>query len=153
MITATFLLWMISIAVLALGGCEKEEKNEDGLQCPVTMQEGADDNVIGKWKLVKASIIKLAHGISTEDYSCNNIIYHFKEDGSLIISGVDEGMHIRGNGVYSFELKDTMLYDHMEYDYTLKIGEIRKACGIHNNAMVLDASPVDGNTLHFFRVE
>lgn len=153
-INPTYLLWMALVVILALlGGCQKEEKNEDDLQCPVTVKEGADDDVIGKWKLVKATIIKLAYGISTEDYSCSDIVYHFSEDGSLIISGVDDGMSVIGNGEYSFEFKDTKLYEHMEYDYTLEIGQLNIACGIHDNAMILDASPVDGNILYFIRVE
>ena len=154
MITPTYLLWMILVVILSLsGGCEKEEKNKNQLQCTVTVKKGADDDIIGKWKLVKARIIKLAHDISTEDYSCNDIIYHFKADGSLIISGVDDGMPVMRNGEYAFEFNDTILYDHLEYDHTLKIGKSKKACGIHNNAMTLDASPVDGNTLYFIRVE
>ena len=147
-------LWIVWISVLAFsGGCEKKEINENDLQCPVTAKEGSDDDIIDKWKLVKVNIIKLAEEIRMEDYSCDDIIYHFREDRSLLISGVEDGMPVRQNGEYPFELIDSVLYENMDYDYTLKIGSQKIACDIEDNAMILDASPLDGNTLYFVRAE
>lgn len=149
-----YLFWIQLIAVLAFaGGCEKKEINENELQCPVTIQEGSDDDIMGKWKLIKADITRLAEEIRTEDYSCDDIIYYFGEDGSLLISGVEDGMPVQQNGEYSYELIDSILYEHMDYDYTLKIDSQKIACGMEDNAMILDASPLDGNTLYFVRVE
>lgn len=154
MIKPAYLFWMLLITILVLtGGCEKKEINENELKCPVTAKEGSDDDIIGKWKLVKVNIIKLAEEIRTEDYSCDDIIYHFREDRSLLISGVEDGMPVRQNGEYPFELMDSVLYEHMNYDHTLKIDSLKTACGIEDNAMILDASPLDGNTLYFVRVE
>src|SRR5690625_4871784 len=154
MIKPAYLFWMLLITVLVLaGGCEKKEINENELQCPVTAKEGSDDDIIGKWKLLEANIIKLAEEIRMEDYSCDDIIYYFREDGSLLISGVEDGMPVRQNGEYSFELKDSVLYKHMNYDHTLKIDSQKIACDMEDNALILDASPLDGNTLYFVRIE
>src|SRR5690625_1434210 len=154
MIKPAYLFWMLLITILVLtGGCEKKEINENELQCPVTIQEGSDDDIMGKWKLIKADITRLAEEIRTEDYSCDDIIYHFREDRSLLISGVEDGMPVQQNGEYSYELIDSILYEHMDYDYTLKIDSQKIACGMEDNAMILDASPLDGNTLYFVRVE
>lgn len=127
--------------------------NEDNLQCPVTAKEGADDDIIGKWKLVKAETIKLAYGISIEDYSCNNIIYHFQEDDSLVISGISEGMPGHENGEYSFEFNDAKLYEGIEEEYTVKIEDMSIACSIQDNHMVLNNSFLDGDILYFVRIE
>lgn len=149
-----YLFWIQLVTVPAFaGGCEKKEINENELKCPVTIQEGSDDDVMGKWKLVKTDITRLAEEIRTEDYSCDDIIYHFREDSSLLISGVEDGIPVRQNGEYPFELIDSVLYEHMNYDHTLKIGSQKIACGIEDNAMILDASPLDGDTLYFVRVE
>src|SRR5690625_7925740 len=129
MIKPAYLFLMLLITILVLtGGCEKKEINENELQCPVTIQEGSDDDIMGKWKLIKADITRLAEEIRTEDYSCDDIIYYFREDGSLLISGVEDGMPVQQNGEYSYELIDSILYEHMDYDYTLKIEIGRASC-------------------------
>lgn len=147
------LLWAILIMILPmLGACQKQEVNNDELKCPVTAKEGPDDNIIGKWKFVKTRTAALAAPSKTYDYSCNNVIFHFKEDGLLVISGVSEGIRSFGNGEYSFEFKDVPFFTGMDGTYTITIGYISGACSIQENKMIIDRSPLDGDRQYFVRV-
>ncbi|HLW50226.1 MAG TPA: hypothetical protein VKZ78_04580 [Sphingobacteriaceae bacterium] len=157
------LLWVILVMVLPmLGACQKQEINDDELKCPVTAIEGPDDNILGKWKLVKTRTSafnppsKIEDQRSRiEDYSCNNIIYHFKEDGLLIVSGTYEGVFGFTNGEYSFVFSNTPSSDGMEdkFKLTLKIEQRDVPCSINNNNMIIDYAPGDGHTHYFVRVE
>lgn len=150
------LVWAMLIMVLPmLGACQKDEINNNELKCPVTAIEGANDNVVGKWKLVKVRIVQLDDGISMKDYSCKNIIYDFKQDGSLVVNGAQKDVHSFENGEYSFVFSDTPIWEGMgdEFKFTLKIGSTGAACGINNNIMIVDYAPLDGNTYYFVRFE
>lgn len=143
------------------GACQKNEPNRDELKlkCPFMPKNGADDNVLGKWKLVKGRGSMMAPTpAQVQDYSCNNVIYHFQEDGTLHITGVSEGMISYPNGQYFFELKDDQLFEAIEEKYTLELGTTttaagRVACGIQENIMILNNSFIDGSKLTLYRVE
>ncbi len=148
-----YLLWTVCIMALPLLlGCQKEDKlEEDSLQCPIVAKEGPDNNIVGKWKLVKAKAV--FNNPRTKDYSCSNIEYDFQEGGVLIVTGTSEDNLGYAEGQYPFEFKDTKLYEGIKEEYTVKIEKTSIACGIQNNNMVLDDSSLDGNILYFIRVE
>jgi hypothetical protein len=53
--------------------------------CPSLVKIGQVDGIVGKWKLVLE-----INGKDTIDRSCENLVYHFKKDGTLAISGSAE---------------------------------------------------------------
>ena len=61
------------------------------------------NQIIGNWKLMEAKFYGLEGGGSSEgsiDYSNENIIYNFKSNGILIVSGGDNAGY--PNGEYEF---------------------------------------------------
>lgn len=149
-----YLLWAVYMMMLSLfGACQKADKlDKDGLQCPVVAKEGPDDSVIGKWKFVKVE--KVFYNPRTIDYSCSDIEYEFQEGGVLIVTGASEDTRsYKKDGQYSFEFKDTKLYEHAPEKYTLKIENSSISCGIQDNKMVFNDSDFDGDIVHFVRVE
>lgn len=120
------------------------------LDCPVVPMAGADDDITGKWKLVTAVQPFTSEGPITTDHSCHNTIYHFQVDGTLTISSDREGVLV---GQYEYELKHQPLFEHLDRDYTLIIGNGKDACSIFEGSMVLDNSPLDGPVLHLIRIQ
>lgn len=153
-----YLLWVVCIITLSLlGACQKEnklEKDSLNLKCPVIAKEGPNDSVIGKWKLVKVEIVFApTTEQSTRDYSCDNIVYEFQEGGILIVTGTSENMRAYKNGQYPFEFKDTKLNEYAPEKYTLEIKNRSISCGIQDNKMIFNDSDLDGDIVHFVRVE
>ena len=60
------------------------------MACPVVAVSGADDDVVGKWQLVKVHTVFRAEGEGIADHSCDNTVYHFQKDGILTISSDKE---------------------------------------------------------------
>lgn len=58
------------------------------MACPVVAVSAPDDDITGKWKLVKGQTV--FYEPRTEDYSCSNSVYHFQQDGILTISSDKE---------------------------------------------------------------
>lgn len=153
-----FLLWTVCILTLSLfGACQKEDKLEkDGLQCPVVAKEGPDDNIVGKWKLVKIQVTSFSPyppPASMIDYSCDNIVYEFQEGGILIVTGAPKDIRSYENGEYPFEFTNTPLNEYAPEKYTLKIKNRGISCGIQDNKMVFNDSDLDGDIVHFVRIE
>jgi hypothetical protein len=55
------------------------------LACPSPAKTGKEDDIIGKWKLVLE-----INKSDTSDRSCEDIVYHFREDGTLTVSNSSE---------------------------------------------------------------
>lgn len=84
--------------------CTVNEEIENlNLNCPVSPVCGRKDDIVGKWKLVKATE---AWGMNpqTTDHSCDHIIYEFRKDGKLVITSDIEG-----------ELEGEYSYTYIEY--------------------------------------
>lgn len=146
------LLWIPLIMVLPFfSACKKDDHLDEALRCPVEAVNGANDNITGKWKLVKAKAV--FRDPRTEDYSCNDIVYDFRADGMLVISGTTKNPIGYDEGQYAYEFSIGKLYQEAEEDYTLKIGNTSLACNIEENQLVINESPLDGPILHLVRVE
>lgn len=85
-------LWPLLLLSLLFGiSCSDNDsecmvKNEIAdLKCPVSPICGKKDDIVGKWKLVKAQS-KRPIEPSKIDYSCEEIIYEFRTDKILVIS-------------------------------------------------------------------
>lgn len=115
------------------------------MACPVVAVSGPDDDITGKWKLVKGQTV--FYEPRTEDYSCSNIVYHFQQDGIVTISS-DKEDYSPDSSAYEFE--QISLYTH---DFTLKIGNIEYGCSISEGKMILDNSQLDGPIRYFVRIQ
>ncbi len=75
------ILLMIPLLFILIGmaGCEDENQ-----KCNLLAIKGPIDNIVGKWKQVRVERIPEEYSM-TVDYSCNNIIYSFQEDGKLVV--------------------------------------------------------------------
>jgi len=142
-----FRLVMPILLLLFVGaGC-----NENEQKCTTIAVEGPENNVIGKWKQVKGKTVFDKPQIV--DYSCNNIIYNFKSDGSLsIYSDIDNPIGYN-SGEYIYEFSLYSLYENIDENYTLKIENSSWACGISGSNMVLNNTPLDGPILYFVRIQ
>lgn len=97
-------LWSLFLLSLLLFGfsCNDNDSectvNEEiaNLNCPVSPVCGKKDDIVGKWKLVKAQSKRSVEPAKI-DYSCEEIIYEFRTDKKLVISsnvdGQFEGEH------------------------------------------------------------
>ncbi|MCL6260907.1 hypothetical protein M3O96_17520 [Aquiflexum sp. TKW24L] len=131
------------------GGCQEREDPDGELKCQVDAVTGPEDDVVGKWKMVweRGAFFNR----DTIDYSCNNIIYHFRPDGFLEVrSDVEEAGLPQGD--YNYELTMSPLYEHMG-GYTLRISNTSWICYIKKTSMTLDIRPLDGPVTHFIRKE
>ena len=142
----------IFIFLLTIVSCRKDEIPEQNLKCPVVAVNGADDNILGKWKLVNANIV--FSNPRTEDYSCDEIIYDFRADGILVVSSGASGDSVgHQQGQYTYAFTADRLFEGIEESYTLSINETKIASGIKNNKLVLNDSPLDGPILYFVRIQ
>ena len=122
------------------------------IACQVVPVAGANDDITGKWKLVKGRT--LFYEPRTEDFSCNDIVYHFQADGKLTISRDIEDLMGFSAGQHTYEFEHQPLFvEYSELGYTLKIEKIKSLCGISGGSMIIDRSPFDGPILHLIRIQ
>lgn len=57
--------------------------------CKVTPVCGEKGNIVGKWKLVKATEA-LVTAPTSIDYSCEDIVYEFRPDNKLVVTSSGE---------------------------------------------------------------
>ena len=89
------------------------------IACQVVPVAGANDDITGKWKLVKGRT--LFYEPRTEDFSCNDIVYHFQADGKLTISRDIEDLMGFSAGQHTYEFEHQPLFvEYSELGYTLK---------------------------------
>lgn len=142
---------MLCFCLMLHAGCETNGLSNHNLECKVNAVDGAQDNVIGKWRLVKLE--EVFYNPKVTDYSCYIIIYHFNEEGKLLVSSNIEENIIYEPGEYDYSFNIGTLYEGGEENYTLKISSINWACGIQESNMALNNAPVDGPKLYFVRIE
>lgn len=140
---------LVTVFLISMWGCSKNNDLDDGQRCKVEVKIGQDDEIIGDWKLIKGQTV--FNEPKTVDYSCENVIYKFEEDGSLVISSNTEDLIDLGTGEYLYQLRFEPLEASNE-EFTLKIGEAEMGCEISADAMILNSSYLDGPILHFARI-
>ncbi|MCE7054021.1 hypothetical protein LZF95_04970 [Algoriphagus sp. AGSA1] len=151
--TTTLLPFLCSVlSILPLAGCTESESPDEVLGCQVETVAGPEDDVTGKWKLIRQNTFRLYNGdIEVKDYSCDNIVYHFNPNGVVKIDNDVEGGGRHVTGEYVFELI-RHAFDGKDY-YVLKIGTLNWPCRIKESHMTLNMAHVDGPTLYFSRIE
>lgn len=112
------------------------------------------NQITAEWKLIRAEFYELEGGNPSEsliDYSDQNIIYDFKSNGTLIVSGGENAGYYNGNYEYFFGedhlgggMSDPKILlvtiDQTKWTYDLKDGKL-----------TLGLSHVDGPDLVFER--
>lgn len=94
------------------------------LACSVVARKGLNTEITGKWKLLKVSTV--FYNPQTIDYSCDDVVYHFRSNETLTISSdIHKNLIIVDPIKYSLSLSP--LYENME-GFTLKINGSTVAC-------------------------
>jgi len=136
-----FLLSMM--IVLSCFSCQNSS-DEEGVAGDI------DFSIIGKWKLVKS---EHPWGGQTIDYSKHSIVYEFRKDNILKVSGepADIGRFYCGE---TGESSYSIIEPNKENSFrTLKIGN-NGYCWhkVSAKELILDESPLDGGKIYFIRI-
>lgn len=144
------LVLLLITSLILLGACQEDESPVVELNCHVEGILGPDDDVAGKWKLVKESIISIVHQeIEVRDYSCENIYYHFKQDGKLEIQNDGEGgFYESGNYDYEF-----ILPSENESHFILELENFQWRVEIVGKVMTFKMANLDEPIKYFIRME
>ncbi|SIS50540.1 hypothetical protein [Belliella pelovolcani] len=139
---------LLFLVLIMMASCQEDAAPDDELRCQVEAIDGSEDEVVGKWKLIKAEI--LFGNPRNEDYSCDNIIYHYRNDGILRITNNTSDIS-HGSGEYPYEFIPASL---SENGYPiLKRANSIWPCHIEKNNMTIYLMALDGPILHFLRTE
>ena len=111
-----------------------------------------DASIIGKWKLENIRVNSRS-GICCADCSLNNIVYEFKQDGSLTVSGNTDNYGLHESGEYTF-IKDEWSLGLDGYPWGLNINKGNTLWYmLSSKKLIIDYSPLDGATLYFVKIE
>lgn len=107
------------------------------------------NQIIGNWKLTEAKFYGI-EGEGSIDYSDENIIYNFKANGILVVSGGDNAGYT--NGEYEYFFGEDHLGGNTDPKVLLvKINNSKWTYDLTNKKMTLGQSYVDGPNLIFER--
>lgn len=145
-----FLNILISMSLFLLSVSCKEESEQMSIKqkCSVQTIEGENNNVIGEWRLIREDLIFNPAGPTEIDFSCDDVVYTFSEDGIVSISSDIDTHKAYTNGKYLYEFKNTSTPVS-----TLIINGITWPCQVIASKMILDNSPTDGGRLTFYRTK
>jgi hypothetical protein len=134
---------ILMMAIVVLSSCSKD--NDDD----------ATNQIVGKWKLVKIEYYKrdanTNGSLQSTDYSVKNIIYDFRLNNKLIISGEDNMDSENRVSDYVFE-KDYLSGFPSEGEskmFLVKIDGSKWTYSLTNGIMKLGQSYIDGSDLYF----
>lgn len=150
-------LLSLVLAITVCIGCTDRDDDPD-IRCPVVADKGPDDDITGKWKLLKTEKISTVDPMLI-DFSCDDITYHFQENGSLMIysNKNDYVGHPRGDHRYEFIPSPFNQKTHV-----LAIEGTQYACIILKENMELNLEPLSGplgpmrefrTVLYFIRIQ
>lgn len=139
--------------LIGMAGCEDENQ-----KCNLRAIKGPIDNIVGKWKQVRVERIPEEYSM-TADYSCDNIIYSFQEDGKLVI--MSDKIEYIGHSTreYEYEFRKS---PHGQIYHSLIIDGRQYPCTINkDNTMIFDLEPDPGplgvrayrTVLYFIRIQ
>ena len=154
---SVFLLVCIG-CVIALSQCNKsefpDENSEDStllIDLPIDLKNEKAENIIGKWKLEKITVLSRL-GIFHTDCSPYNVVYEFKENGILIVSANTDNYGWHESGEYSF-IDDEWGMGHDDYLWGLSINNgLTNWYVLSSKELIIDYSPGDGATFYFVKI-
>ena len=131
----TPLEWDIAVRVDKLRDDAKVVLKVDELPASMT-------SIIGKWKLMKAQTSGFGSPSKEIDYSKQSIMYEFKTNGILTVSGNDSaGWMEKGNHSYSID------------NYKkIQVGYSSSWYSVSPNELIIDSRPVDGSAFYFAKI-
>ncbi|REE25556.1 hypothetical protein DFQ09_102146 [Winogradskyella pacifica] len=107
------------------------------------------NKIVDEWKLTEIRYYT-SSGNSIIAYSDVNIVYDFRNDGTLVVSGVEQGIY--NNGTYEYEIEEGVVEGISDLViFTVKIDQTYWAYDLTNGIMKLGLSHVDGPDLIFER--
>ena len=109
-----------------------------------------NNQIIGEWKLMKAEIVSFSQNPSIIDYSDENIIYNFKSEGKLVITGEVNVGYLEGEYDYYFG-DDYLGGTSGSKSLLVKINTAKWTYNLTNGEMKLGQSYVDGPDLFLKR--
>ena len=132
------------------------------IRCVPDLKNGPADDIVGLWKMVG---IYKGMAKSSTDYSCGNIVWNFREDGTVSIED-DTADGIKGNFSYRFVAMlnfcplcgvgpNLDLYP-VEDEWTVGSRGIGLFCRVLKNTMVLwvpQGQPVEGRFMVLVRIQ
>jgi len=122
------------------------------LQCAVNSVAGKQHEIRGKWKLV--SYRTVFYNPTTTDYSCNQIIYEFKQGGRLVVSSDVVEPNGYPAGDYSYEFNQQAASGGNPAHYTLRVGEHSEwPATVGSSEMILSQAYLDGPVMRFIRIK
>ena len=142
--TITLLLLLGSIT-----SCSKQEDDDDIIT-------NATEGIIGDWKLDKVKANFFLAEDKTQDLSKNNIVYQFRSDGILTVSGnVDPINNYPGHTVrdYTYSIDETQKHGPSGWPRGLKIDDFIYWYRLSQDKLIIDASPLDGATYYLTRID
>jgi len=100
--------------------------------------------LIGKWRMTEMVTSGFLGPATSHDYSQYNIVYEFKANGIVSISGETDDV---GNHSFFFEYDKT-------YDlHSLKIGHQWYLASISSGELMLDNRPLDGSLYKLIKIK
>lgn len=139
----------VIVFLICVLGCGKNNDLGDSPRCKVETKIGQDDDIVGNWKLIKGQAV--FDGPKTTDYSCDNVIYKFQEDGILVVSSDTKTVIGIDAGQYAYQLHHELL-ESSDEEFTLQIDGLTMGIEISTDAMIINHSYLDGPILHFVRI-
>ena len=128
--------WDIAVRVDKLRDDVKVVLKVDELPASIT-------SIIGKWKLMKECTSGFGSLSEEIDYSNLNIVYEFKTNGILTVSG-NGNAGLVGKGNHSYSIGNYQV---------LQIGNSSSWYAVSSNELIIDSRPVDGSAFYFAKIE
>jgi len=146
---STFPVLLAFMLLHCIACSEQEDANKE---CEVVPVAGDDNNIVGRWKLVEwQQVVMINGGWRIENYSCENIVYHFQEDGILSVSSSMEDFSGKSHNGSAYELVEESFENYN--NYKLRIGTLGYWFSLVDGIMKLDMRPADGPLLTLVRIE
>jgi hypothetical protein len=140
----TFYLFMASVLWLTTGtSCNQTELSNRNMNIEEL------ESIIGRWKL---ETIKHPMNGQSFYYSQHNVVYEFKTDGVLVISGEAEIPIWPETGEYSYSfIDDEKGYGMVGLSYGLKIGNSTFWYRISSKELEINNAPLDGAVISLIK--
>jgi hypothetical protein len=143
------LLSTVIFFTILVSSCSSQEIGSNQTQkCNIDSIIGDKNNIIGRWRLLNNSNIFGPTPTTFIDYSCENIIFEFRESDTLKIENNLNKFPIYSSGLYnySYTLGDSTKFA------IVAINNFKWICIPSESKLVLDASMLDGGKLNLIRI-
>lgn len=133
------------LLLFTLSACRPVDSTEsEQLNCKVVAVGGPTNSVDGTWKLIRRHTMFYGR----EDMSCDDIYFHFKRNGRMIVESKSEKMR-----------SDTTAFEFSSRGYgrmnsTIRLNGRKNACNLFRYHMTIDrGSELDGEVYYLARIK